>query len=490
MKKEINKMLLNDTWDLRDNDKNSKNFQKVFHFHFDYIEDPDIKNLIKLYIWRNYREKTSTLNTIHKKSMCFKYVVAFMKKANIKDFKSITNNEVSKFLSFLKTAKNSSNGKMLSQNYQKQTFHAFKSLIDWGMIYQPEYFPQKTIFMGNEFVGIGRDLSIDFIPDDVMIQINKALSYEQDPYVKHSIIILKSTGMRVSELLSLTTESLQPHLVSGYTLKWYDYKKRKQKGPIPVNGMCANSIKSLIEYTEELRKEVSPDVKNRIFLYRPTQGPSKGKAVLFTDEQLRLKICGSKSSHNEGIWGFTARHNIRASDGKIFVLKTHQFRRTLATDMHSKGMDIKLIQEVLGHSSPSTTAKYYADVKDSDRASVFKEIGIIGNIEDVDSSIISNQSELEWFKANQKTKARMVDGYCLKPCQGDDICSRLLGRNRCYRCNKYITTPEYLEVHKSYLAELEAQLEENVFGDHYAKHLLPTIEILREIVARLEELKK
>jgi len=52
----------------------------------------------------------------------------------------------------------------------------------------------------------------------------------------------------------------------------------------------------------------------------------------------------------------------------------------------------------------------------------------------------------------------------------------------------YITTPDYLESHKKHLKDLQEQLDNNVYGQHYADHIEPTIEVLKEIVARLEEL--
>ena len=65
------------------------------------------------------------------------------------------------------------------------------------------------------------------------------------------------------------------------------------------------------------------------------------------------------------------RHNIVGSDGKVYKIKLHQFRKTVATDMFSKNVDLKVIQEFLRHTNPETTKKYYADSKDIDRANIF-----------------------------------------------------------------------------------------------------------------------
>ncbi len=41
--------------------------------------------------------------------------------------------------------------------------------------------------------------------------------------------------------------------------------------------------------------------------------------------------------------GFVHNHNILDTNGEYYNLKSHQFRRTLATDMLSKGTDLKAI---------------------------------------------------------------------------------------------------------------------------------------------------
>lgn len=279
-------------------------------------------------------------------------------------------------------------------------------------------------------------------------------------------------------MLKLTTDSVKPHLISGYTLTWYDHKNRKERQPMPIPNECAIAVEKLIEHTKELRKQADDSIKDYLFIHRVSNGKNAGEIMLLNNVRI-----------NEWLNVFIKNNDIRNTNGELYNLKSHQFRRTLATDMLSKGTDLKAIQEVLGHSSPMTTKQSYADIKDKERAEVFKNIGIIGNINKVDETVIEDKNDLIWFKENKDKGARMEDGYCTKPCSDGKICDRLLKRQKCYTCSRYITTPEYLQVHKNYLAELEKQLEGNIYGDHYAEHFLPTIEILKEIVKRLEEIQ-
>ena len=355
----------------------------------------------------------------------------------------------------------------------------------------PNEVPKTEIFTGNEYVGINRKLKIDFIPDEVLEQINKALKNEENPYVKYGIIILQSTGMRIGDMLKLTTDSIKPHLISGYTLTWYDHKNRKERQPMPIPNECAIAVEKLIEYTKELREQADDRIKNYLFIHRVSNGSNVGGISNITSLRYKVWLNGDGNIVNDKLRckGFVQKHNIRDTNGEYYNLTAHQFRRTLATDMLSKGTDLKAIQEVLGHSSPMTTKQSYADVKDKERAEVFKNIGIIGNINKVDETVIEDKKDLIWFKENKDKGARMEDGYCTKPCSDGKICDRLLKRQKCYTCSRYITTPEYLQAHKNHLAELEKQLERNIYGDHYAEHFLSTIEILKEIVKRLEEIQ-
>lgn len=342
----------------------------------------------------------------------------------------------------------------------------------------PNEVPKTEIFTGNEYIGVNSKLKIDFIPDEVLEQINNALVNEENPYIKYGIIILQSTGMRIGDMLKLTTHSVKPHLISGYTLTWYDHKNRKERQPMPISNECAIAVEKLIEHTKELREQANDSIKDYLFIYELQKGKNKGEIQNIYAQQIKPWLDS-----------FIKNNDIRDTNGEYYNLTAHQFRRTLATDMLSKGTDLKAIQEVLGHSSANTTKQHYADVKDKERAEVFKNIGIIGNINKVDETVIENKNDLIWFKENKEKGARMEDGYCTKPCSDGKICPRLLKRQKCYTCSRYITTPEYLQAHKNHLAELEKQLEGNIYGDHYAEHFLPTIEILKEIVKRLEEIQ-
>ena len=473
-----------DVWNIIDNDKDSQYFGRNFRFDFSYISSEEIKDVVKDYVWQNYRVGNKSLYTLYHEVNTFSFqFIRFADTRNITSLKGLTNTDVDHFISYLYTTISERTKKPFGTGMQRISLNTLKSIIRWCQLHRPNDVPTTEIFTGNEYIGVNRKLKIDFIPDDVVVQINEALKKEENPYLKYGIIILQSTGMRIGDLLKLRIDCIKPHLISGYTIEWTQHKGRKNKAPMPVRSECVAAIEKLIEVTEPLRNEVIERDKDNLLIYRYLNGPQYGK--------YNGKVA-TPTARAFSYWfdTFIKRNNIKDANGDYYNLTSHQFRRTLGTDMLSKGTNINVIQQVLGHSDPSVTKRFYADVKDKERAEVFKSVGVIGNINQIQRDAFDNVSEFEWFKANKDKSACLCDGYCTKPVVDGKICDRLLKRQKCYTCSRYITTPEYLEAHKQHLANLEKQLEEGaIYGEHYAEHFIPTIEVLKVIIERLEGLQ-
>lgn len=472
-----------DVWNIVDNDKESQHYGRNFKYDFSYISSEEIKDVIKDYVWQNYRVGNNSLSWLYDQLLNFKTVMACFEVNGKASLRTITNTDIDILCSYMNTTLSERTGNKFSTSKKRNTLNTLKNIIHWCQLHRPDDVPKTEVFTGNEYTGVNRKLKIEFIPDDVVAQINEALRTEENPYLKYGIIILQSTGMRIGDLLKLRVDCIKPHLISGYTISWSQHKTRKDVAFMPVRSECVAAIEKLIEITEPLRSEAIERDKDNLLIYRYLKGPQYGKY----NGKVATPTSGAFSYWFDT---FIKRNNIKDANGDYYNLTSHQFRRTLGTDMLSKGTNLNVIQEVLGHSNPYVTKRFYADVKDKERAEVFKNVGIIGNINQIQSSAFDNPSEFEWFKANKDKSACMCDGYCTKPVVNGKICERLLKRQKCYTCSRYITTPEYLEAHKQHLANLEKQLEEGaIYGEHYAEHFIPTIEVLKVIIKRLEELQ-
>ena len=475
----INKQPIGDIWELVDTDPHSQNYNKIYLADFSYISSDEIKNVFKDYIWNNYKTLNRALSSLYNESIAFKKFIKFADISRIDSLREITNNEVTRYISFLRTQISKTYGKAYSYAYQKNCLDAFKAVIRWCQIHNPDVVPSIEIFTGNEHRGVNSRMKIEYIPDEIMRKINSAIESESNFYVKYGMIILKSTGMRLGDLLMLKVDCIKMHSISGYTINWYQHKNRREHPHLPIPKQCAEAVGSLLEKTKNIRCVADEEIRNFLFIHTIKYGKQFGEIFRISD-----------GSFIAWLHQFTRSNDINDLDGSPYKLTSHKFRRTLATDMFSKGVSLKVIQEVLGHRSPMVTKRHYADVKDKETAEMFDRIGIIGDISKIDEELISNTLELQWFRANKDSLARMCDGYCAQPFKNNQICERLSKYQKCYTCSRYITTPEFLDFHRDHLKGLEDHLNKNLYGEHYAAHFESTIKILREIVKRLEAIDR
>lgn len=144
----------------------------------------------------------------------------------------------------------------------------------------------------------------------------------------HAIIeTLYSTGMRISELLSITTQNIRS----------YD-----------------NKIVTELKITGKGKKDrivfFGPPAQNSINEYLQYRNQIKPKT-----ESLFVNAKGS-SLTDRGVREILSRYQKQTAMQKR--LYPHRFRHTFATDLLNEGADIRQVQEMLGHSSLSTTQIY------------------------------------------------------------------------------------------------------------------------------------
>lgn len=141
--------------------------------------------------------------------------------------------------------------------------------------------------------------------------------------------LLYSSGLRVSEVAALDIADLD--IREGIVKA---RGKGKKERIVPVGNKAIDALKSyLIERTLFRKKKTGPDDSAAFFLNR------NGERL--TDRQIRRIVV--KAARAIGI------------DGQI---GPHTLRHTFATHLLVGGADLRTIQELLGHSSLSTTQKY------------------------------------------------------------------------------------------------------------------------------------
>ena len=263
-----------------------------------------INDFKKYIISKGYSKNTliSYINDLY-------YFYVFIKK----DLKSITEEDIRDYLEYLNLQKE----KPSSIRRKISTFKSF-----YKFLYNNNYIDKKNYPLSKiSYPKTEKKLPKFIYYNDLLELINES-SKDKDGIRDRLIIeMLYATGVRVSELVNIKINDI-------------DFNNRK----IVV---CGKGNKERIvyygEYAEEILKEYllthKKNLNNYLFIN------SKGNKI--TDRGIRYIIS-----------------NIVNKLSNKTHITPHVLRHTFATDMLNNGCDIKVVQELLGHSSLKATQIY------------------------------------------------------------------------------------------------------------------------------------
>jgi integrase/recombinase XerD len=170
-------------------------------------------------------------------------------------------------------------------------------------------------------------------PEDVFkILENAASEKEKAPLRNRAILeLLYSTGMRVSECISITTEQFSVNreymLITG---------KGNKERLVPVGEIAHKWVSRYVE--EERDMFVKPASENYLFI---NQGRGIGRGKRLT---------------RAAVWNIIKEAVARA--GITANVSPHTMRHSFATHLLEGGCDLRIVQEFLGHSNIATTEIY------------------------------------------------------------------------------------------------------------------------------------
>lgn len=136
-------------------------------------------------------------------------------------------------------------------------------------------------------------------------------------------LLMYSTGLRVSELVNLNVEDINQSKILNII------GKGKKQRIVPINDYCFDSLSHYIEFA---RSNIAKD-DNALFVNK------NGKRLT-----------------ERGVRDIFHRELSKIDNMKI--VSPHALRHSFATHLLENGMNIRMVQELLGHSSLSTTQVY------------------------------------------------------------------------------------------------------------------------------------
>lgn len=220
-----------------------------------------------------------------------------------------TTNDIRKYLLFYQQ----SVSKGTADNRRRNLSVFFQFMEDEGYIQKNPCRRIPKIKEDIKYKKFYTDMEIEMMRDACETKKEKAL-----------IDLLCSTGMRVSEVSILKTSDIN----------W-------EQRTIIVHGK--GSKDRIVPFTIRCKKHLQEYLLDRHF---------NSDYIFCTSRNSHKNLC--KSS----IQKIVKDVGIRVGLNKITV---HCFRRWLASDLNRKGMDSNSIQDILGHTSFSTTQKHYLD---------------------------------------------------------------------------------------------------------------------------------
>ena len=291
-----------------------------------YIDDSHCdKNVLNAYsMWFKYlkKERLLSYNTYNAYSIDLKYFLIFIKnhlneKVNINNLENLSLRDFRSWLSSQKIKNNNISPK--SQARAKASIKSFFRFLN-----KNDYLKNTNIF-NLQATRIKRQIPRPLAFEDIINVIN--LSGEKNDWTgqrdKTLLTLIYATGIRISEALQLNridVEDLETIRIIG---------KGKKIREIPLIESAQIAIKQLLDNNENLDKN-SP-------LFIGIKGKRlHSRQVQKTIEEIRNKLSLPKS------------------------LTPHTLRHSFATHLLEKGVDLRTLQELLGHSSLSTTQGYTA----------------------------------------------------------------------------------------------------------------------------------
>ncbi len=247
----------------------------------------------------------------------------FIKKKK-KTFKSIIKQDITNFLQSLKL-KNVKNKTKSRKIFALKRFYKF--LVSEGTIKNN---PMEKIDIPKSEDTLSITLSTDQIKKILKFVSKKTSNYQE---IRSNLIIelLYSTGIRVSELISIKTNNI-------------DLKKKKILIDPPEKGKSRKE--RIVFFGEQAKKVIEKYLDYRKIFFKEKDSPWLFPSNNVNDFLTRRRV-------------LQILHNL-ADKIKIdkSLMHPHSFRHAFGNHLLNSGADIRVVQKLLGHSSIITTQKY------------------------------------------------------------------------------------------------------------------------------------
>jgi hypothetical protein len=183
--------------------------------------------------------------------------------------------------------------------------------------------------------------------------------------IVHMMVFVLAVGWNLQTLIELRRDSLRDHPLPDRKL-FVTFKRRGSltqamsipDGTAPADHETLNTVPAtvaehfrfLCEFTAPLVGVAAPKDRVCAFLWQVPKLKNKGQVVRLDTSRI-----------GNALRDFRDRHGLLDDRGQSLRLSIARMRPTMATELYRRTRDIRTVQQALGHSSPLTTAKHYAN---------------------------------------------------------------------------------------------------------------------------------
>lgn len=464
-----------------------------------FAHKPDILEVVKWYVHHQL-----VMNKFSTAKRNYNGITLFIKFVDecvpeLESFSEISRELLIMYFEYLMNAKSETTGKPLSKVSIKKGALTVKDILikgstkDWDVppdvsyvqrIYDDMIIHNKKLKSNSKEID---DKHKEKISDEKLIDLiikTAVQDVEQDKniLVASAIIITFQLGLRISEIITLEAGCLVQidgdMMIDTSTTKLHAERTEILK---PANELVILAIIKLEEHSKPLRDEAQLP-----YLFLNKARNKKGWPA---------ELVSHSNWNKNYVRPWLREHNFFDENGNLIDFTSHTFRHAFATYALKGGASIEIISELMNHKSIRGT-KHYTHLLQEDIKNRFAEVLNEGAIISGKKAlqIKDKLKELQPFKGKtveQVDKLRkamkiqvLSHGLCThhpmrnEPCIGDGVC---LG------CNNFITTPEFLDIHKDRLANVQRELakapKEGPFESklkHMEKYLIEIIEDLEK----------
>ena len=436
-----------DIWDTRKLPFNviTNDTHIVKNISFFGIPQPLIRKTVKDYT--EFRLHSKSLTTVYSDVCSIAAICVFLNEhyPNVNSLADINRNMIEHYITHLRTSNT-------TENTIASHFSSLKTFFETIILLELPNIPTKALILKDDYKASYEEEPRVFTDNEMKKIFAHIDCLEQQ--IARMVYIHSHIGTRISELCLLKPCDITKRDNDTYFISVYQ-NKTDTPNELPIQELC---YKILMKAYQVSCKKFGEDTK---YVF----AQSKNKPI-----QPRKYI--------DALNKMSYENKLTFDDGTPLHIESHAFRATLSTKLANLGLDLDVVNKMLGHSSATSIKSYVRATNKTLR----KHIKTTTDFHDLLISNINNPATLK-IKENNESYVALDNGYCSK---SGSICE---SANACLSCSMFVPSAEHLIQYKIQLRTVENNIaicKKNEFTKEL-EYNMEQKRLLERIIAHLEK---